>query len=150
MAAGIVTVLDLALPKISGVIALGSDQLKVALCGDGQALTASFAGGSGDARYADLTDELPNGAGYTTGGFDLTGVTWDEAGGVATLDADDLTVADLTATVKYAVIYDDDAANKDILGFFDLDTGTPAGVPVAGGDLVLGWNANGLFTLARA
>lgn len=150
MAAGIVTVLDKALPKISGVVALGSDQLKVALCGDGQALTAAFAGGSGDARYADLTDELPNGSGYTTGGFALTGVTWSQAAGVATLDADDLTVANLTADVKYAVIYDYDAANRDIVAFCDLDTTAPTGVPVGGGDLVLGWSANGLFTLARA
>lgn len=40
--------------------------------------------------YADLTGEVANGNGYTTGGLTLSGVTWGQAGGTATFDSNDM------------------------------------------------------------
>lgn len=53
---------------------LTSDALKAVLTTSAQALVAGFVGASGDARYADLTAEVANGNGYTTGGQALAGV----------------------------------------------------------------------------
>ena len=59
MAVGKVTVFDRALTKIgAGVIDLDTNAFKVALLGDGQAMSAAFAGTSTDARFSDLTDEV--------------------------------------------------------------------------------------------
>lgn len=146
MAAGNFTILNIAKPKIgNGLIDLDTHTFKIALCENGQALAANFIGASTDGRYADLTDEVPNGTGYTTGGETLANVTWAGGTGTVTFDADPTTWVAATFTAKYAVIYDDTAANKDILGFVDLETTDPAGRSSAGGDFTLQW-PTGIFT----
>lgn len=148
MAAGIVTVLDLALRKIgAGTIDLDTDAFKVALCTNAQALSATFSGTSTDARYADLTGEVV-GTGYTAGGASLSNVTWNRAAGVVTFGADPTSWTTLTATAKYAVVYKT-TGNKDILSIVDLETTDPAGRAVAGADLTINWTS-GLFNLQRA
>ncbi len=151
MAAGNFTVFDKALKKIAdGTMDLDSHSFKICVCTNSQALTAAFIGGSGAARYADLTGEAADNGSYVAGGETLTGVTWTLAGGVATFDADDANWTGCTMTVKYGVVYDDSAANKDLLGFVDLDTLAAGGIVVSAGDLTIMWNSAGLFTMQRA
>lgn len=118
--------IDRALKKIAdGTISLPGDTFHMVLLGSAQAISATFTGSSGDARYADLTAELATANGYTNGGLALTGAVlsrpavnttaWATAAAQWTLSG--------TITVKYAAIIDWTAANKDILAFCDFDTG---------------------------
>lgn len=146
MAAGNFTVLNLAAEKIGDGIDLQVDDLYVVLCDNSQALTAAFAGGSGQALYADLTGEV-SGAGYTAGGEQLTGVTF--TGYPALLDADPTTWTAASFTAKYVVLVNRSLSAEPIIGFADLETTDPSGRVSAGGDFTLTWPA-GFFDLARA
>lgn len=148
MAAGIVTVLDRALTKIgAGTIDLDTDSFKVALCTKVQALDATFAGASGDARYSDLTAEVV-GTGYIAGGAALANDAWTRAGGIVSFTADPTSWTALTATMKYAVIYKV-GGNGDILAIVDLETTDADGRVASNTDFIINWTS-GLFTLARA
>ncbi len=143
MAAGNFTVLNLAKKKLGQKkFDLGADTFKMVLTTVTQSIAATFVGTSTDARYADLTNEVANGNGYTTGGKTLT-CTWVQSTGTITFDCDDQVWTASTFTCQYAVIYDDTAANDDILGFIDL-----GGVSPVAGSLTVTINASGLFTLA--
>ncbi len=148
MAAGPFTVFNKAKEKIGdGTIDLDGHTFKIAICGSAQSIAAGFTGTSTDARYADLTAEVANGAGYTTGGATLASVTWAESGGTVTFDCADPQWSGLTKSgMKYAVIYSDTATNKDLLAFCELDTVTT--VAVTAGTLTINIHANGVFTLA--
>lgn len=148
MAAGIVTVLNVALEKLGeGVFNLDADDFNVVLATNAQALSASFTGSSGQALYSDLTAEVV-GTGYTAGGAPLAGVTWSRSGAVLTFSADPTSWDSLTATMKYAVICLA-TGTKDILAIVDLETTDAAGRTSAGGDFIINWTG-GLFTLTRA
>lgn len=150
MAVGPFTVFDRAVPKIgNGVFDFDSHTFKAIICDDSQPLSATFAGTSTDCREADLTGEFSTGGGYTAGGKTLTTVTFTRTGGAVTFDADDLVWSALTLTdAAYLVIFDDTAANDDLLGFLELNVGgtiSPAGV-----DLSVLWDAAlGIFTQSR-
>lgn len=151
MAAGNFTVLNVALKKLSdGTFDLDTHAFKICVCSNAQSITSTFTGGSGQARYSDLTGEVAQEGGYLTGGQALTGVTWTTTGAVVKFDADDAAWLECNMQAKYAVIYDDSAANKDILGFVDLNTGVSEGVTVSAGDLMIMWNSSGIFTMTRA
>lgn len=144
---GPITWIDRALKKIAdGTIDLASDTFHMVLLDVSQALSATFTGASGDARYADLTGEFTTASGYTNGGLALTGVAlsrpavnttaWTTAAAQWTLTG--------PITLKYAAIIDWTAANKDILAFCDFDTSggsiSPAVGPFAlNPDAVNGW-----------
>lgn len=148
MAAGIVTVLNVALDKLGRkVFDLDADSFNVVLTTNAQALSASFTGASGQARYADLTAEVV-GTGYTAGGEPLGDATWTRSGAVLTFAAPATTWDALTATMKYAVICLA-TGTKDILAIVDLETTDAAGRTSAGGDFIINWTG-GLFTLTRA
>lgn len=123
MAAGPWTVFNIAMEKIGdGTFDLDSNTFKMALTTDAQALLAAFAGGSGNCQYSDLTNEVPNGSGYTTGGNTIA-QTWTRSGAVMTFDCDDQSWPASTITgAKYAVIFADNAGNDDLLCFCELDT----------------------------
>lgn len=149
MAAGTVTIMRRAMPKLSnGTLDLDTQAIKLALTTSVQALTDDFAGASTDCRYADLTAEVV-GAGYTAGGSTLTTVTWTRAAAVVTLDADDVSWASSTITARYGVLYADGAANKDIIAYFLLDS-TPADVSTTAGTFLVTWNASGIFTYTKS
>lgn len=146
MAAGSWTVFNIAKEKLAdGTFDLDTQTFKMALTTSSQALGATFAGTSTDCRYADLTAEVANGNGYTTGGKTLT-CTWVRSSGTITFDCDDQAWTSSTFTCKYAVIYADNT-NDDLLCVCDLDTGGGS-VSVTGGTLTVTINASGVFTLA--
>lgn len=145
---GSITWIDRAIKKYTdGTINLASDAFHLVLLTSSQAISATFTGTSGDARYADLTGELATGGGYTNGGLTLTGSTmgrpavntaaWATAAAQWTFTS--------ALTFKYAAWIDWTAVNKDILCFCDFDTGggsiTPTtGIPFAlNPDATNGW-----------
>lgn len=152
MPAGQVTIFSPAQTKIGAEFDLATDEFTVILTTNAQALTGAFTGSSGQALYSDLTAEV-SGSGYTAGGTPLVNHTWTRAGAIVTFNADSTTWAALTATAKYAVIARLDtsvspAVPTDLVCFFDLETGDPAGRTSAGGDFILNW-AGTIFTLTR-
>ena len=152
MAAGAVTVLDLAMEKLGqGLFDLATDSFHVALCTMDQALASDFTGASGNAQYSDLTAEVSDsGTGYTIGGEELTNVSWDLTTGLVSFTADPSTWNSVTLTAKYAVIYlSTSGTDEDILAIVDLETGDPSGRTSTGGDFTINWAA-ALFTLSRA
>lgn len=148
MAAGSFTVFNIAkLKLLNGIHDLDTHVFKMALTTSSQALDATFAGTSTDARYADLTAQVANGSGYTTAGKTLT-MSVTRSTGTVTVDCDDQSWTASTFTAKYAVVYNDTATNKDLLGFVDLETTVGAGLSPSSGTLAVTINASGLFTLA--
>jgi hypothetical protein len=150
MAAGNFTVFNIAkLKLVNGTHDLDTHTFKMVLCANSQAIDATFAGSSANARYADLTGEVAaNGTnGYTTGGKTLT-MSVSRSGANVAVDCDDQSWTGATITAKYAVIFNDTAANDDLLGFCDLETGNATGISATSGTIAVNINASGLFTLS--
>lgn len=70
-----------------------------------------------NSTLSQLTNQVANANGYTTGGNTLTSVTWTQTGGTATFDAADTTwtASGGSITSRFAVIYDDTAASDELL-----------------------------------
>ena len=146
MAASITVYQSVAEYIADGTIDLDTDTFKVSLH------TSSYTpSAASHTTTSDLTNEVANGDGYTTGGATLASVAWTRSGGTATLDAADTswTASGSGITARYAVIYKSGGTNP-LIAYILLDT-TPADVAVtAGNDLTLQWNASGILTLAIA
>jgi hypothetical protein len=122
------------LKVMDGTVDLESDTIKAALCASTQALSRSFTGSSGDARYADLTAELSTANGYTAGGVALASVSLARSGSLNkfTSSAISWTITGAGVTFKYLVLYADGATNKDLLLVLDMDTGGGSVTSTAG------------------
>jgi hypothetical protein len=145
MAAGPMTFYDKFAESIGdGTIDLDNDTLKVAL------FTSSYTPNDDtDVSYSALTNEVANQYGYTTGGYTLTGVTWAETAGVATLDAADAswTASGGSIVARHAVLYSSTAGTNNLIAHFLLDS-TPADVTVTDTNtLTIAWNGSGILTL---
>lgn len=125
-----------------------TDVIKCALflstsnCGDVDLATA---------HYATLTNEHANqGApGYVTGGATVA-ATWAQSGGTVTLDVADpsWTATGGNIVARYAVLYDDSTADKDLIAYCLLDS-APADVTIAtGNDFVITIHASGAIAIA--
>jgi len=125
-----------------------TDTIKCALflstsnCGDVALATA---------HYATLTNEHANqgGAGYLTTGQTVA-ATWVDATGTVTLDVANAawTATGGSIVARFAVLYNDSAADKDLIAYCILDS-TPADVTcTVGNTLTIEINASGAFTLA--
>ena len=132
------------------IVDLGADAFKIALfTSTSNAGTPALVHSvSSPPLYSDLTNEVSNANGYTTGGYSVT-PTWSNTAGVETMA---LTNATWTAsgagiTFRFAVLYDD--TTKNLIGWIYGDS-TPQDVSVAAGNqLVLQINASGAFTLTH-
>ena len=109
----------------------------------------------GTGVYGDLTNEVANANGYTTGGVAIAAETWTNAAGTVTWDAADAvwTASGGSITARFAVIYKNATVNgvvKPLLCVCLLDT-TPADVTATTGNtLSIVMNASGLLTLSGA
>ena len=109
----------------------------------------------GTGVYGDLTNEVANANGYTTGGVALTGETWTRAADVTTFDCADpvWTASGGSITARFAVIYVNATVNsivKPLICVCLLDT-TPADViATSGNTLTIAMNASGVFSLSGA
>ena len=119
---------------------LSTDELKLAL------FTVTHTPAATDTAYSALTNEVANGNGYTTGGNILT-KTWAETGGTATLDATDTSWTGATAgfSYRYAVLYNNTPAGKNLIAYFDEGSSVTIAV---GETRTLQFNASGILTLA--
>jgi hypothetical protein len=128
--------IDRALAKLGdGTLDLDAQTVKMALCNSTQAITRSFTGASGDARYADLTGQLATLDGYTVGGVTLPTPAVTRPSATVNRFSSGAAVWTLTSviTFKYPVIYVDGATNKDLLMVCDFeDTGGSFSPPGAG------------------
>lgn len=101
--------------------------------------------------YADITNQVANGNGYTTGGATLTSVTWTHTGTTATWDAADVSWTATGGTIgpiRNAVIYDDTSASKVLVCYCILDSGD---INVTNGStFTVAFNASGILTLSGA
>jgi hypothetical protein len=94
-------------------------------------------GGSGTTNFA--TNQVKAGTSYPAGGVSLTGVTWALQGGVPTLRAAKVTMAQDAAgfdNARWGIIYNSADASKRALAFIDLG----ADRNVTGGSLTLDWS----------
>lgn len=87
--------------------------------------------------YASLTNEI-TGTGYTPGGMALTGkaLMQDAPGNFFRFNASNTTWTAITATFRYAVVYDDTATGKPLLVCVNFLTNQVA----TNQDLTLQWN----------
>jgi hypothetical protein len=128
-----------------GVHDFSTDTIKVGLVTNGVTPAASDA----TPRWADYSgSEVSGGTEYAAGGKALTGVTFAEADGTATLD-DTVNVtwaydASGPTNIYHAIVYNDSASNKEAIKAIDL--GGP--VSLQDGALSITWNASGLLTVA--
>lgn len=117
---------------------LTSDTLKVMLTNTAPSLANSV--------KADLT-EISAGNGYTAGGTALTGVTFSQTGGTATLafgtDLVFTASGGAIATFRYLELYNDTAASDELIGHLDYG----AAVTLADGQSFT-LTAGTIFTLA--
>lgn len=145
MAASAFVILNTAKKKlVDGTFDLDTQTFKVALLTAAVSLTAATTVDT----YAEITSQVANGGGYTTGGATLTSVTVNVSGGTVTIDAADVSWNG-TIEAKYAVLYSDTAGSKDILGYVDLNTASGSStVSSTAADFTISWNASGIFTLA--
>jgi hypothetical protein len=126
MAVGPWTWFNKAISKpFDGTMDLDSHAFKAVLLGSAQALDATFVGASGNCQYSDLTAELATANGYTNGGLAMTGLAISSPSASSRKwSASDLSWT-LTGAInfKYAAIFDNTAANKDLIGFADFNVG---------------------------
>lgn len=120
-----------------------NDTLKLGLIDNTTPPTAADA----TPRWGDYSgNEVGTGGGYTANGETLTTVSWSEADGTATLDADNVSLtqdASGFTDAYWGIIYDDNATNDEAIGFVEL------GGPVSeqAGPVAINWNASGILTV---
>lgn len=148
MAQGTVNMLQEFLGSMGlGEFNLNTDLYKIGLISTAVTPTTSDTDpGWAAARTTDYSaDQSTPGGNYTDGGIDITN-TWSEAAGVATFDAADHTIlaqhASNPTSVRYGIIYNDTDTDKKAIGYIDMGSDFDATT----GDIIVTWNAAGLFT----
>lgn len=137
---------------------LDSHTLKGILMGNSQAVTRSFVGGSGLAKYSDLTGELATANGYTAGGVTVTGATFSRLTTTLTNDTVKFTAdyvewaitPSAISGIKYFGIYDDSTADKELLMVMDFDTSGGTIIGSAGGVVRVSPHVNGIFRAVQS
>lgn len=129
-----------------GAITFDSDTIKLAL------VTSSYTPSTTTHEFFDdITGEV-TGANYTAGGATLTSVTVTVNAGVVTVDADNVTWTKPGSggfsDARYAILYKStgSAATSPLVGYLDLG----ADVGNVAGDLILNWNASGIFAVSSS
>jgi hypothetical protein len=93
--------------------------------------------------YADITNEVANGNGYTTGGATLAGKTLVASAGILTWDCNDLSWTSSTFTCRGGIIWDDTVTGDPLI----MAVTFGSDVTVTAGTLGVTVNASGLLTL---
>ena len=123
---------------------LASDTIKVGFVTNG----VTPAAGDTTPTWSDYSaSEVGTGGGYSAGGFTLSGVTFTEAAGVATLDdTGNIALAQNAAgftNAYWGIIYNDSEGGKAAIAFVDL--GGP--VSEVAGPVALNWGVAGILTI---
>ncbi|WP_330264663.1 hypothetical protein [Streptomyces griseorubiginosus] len=99
----------------SGQINVPTDTIKIALVGPGYTPNRNTQG-----AWSTVSPNEVSGTGYTAGGQALANKALSYASYKMKMDADDVTWTGLTANVRWAVVYDDTATGKPLIGYVDL------------------------------
>ena len=126
---------------------LSSDTLKLGIVDD----TITPTAGDATPVWGDYSgNEVSAAGGYVADGITLTGVTFTEAGGTATLDdTGNISLAQDGSGFTdgyWGILYNSSAAGSNAIGFLDL------GGPVSeqAGPVNINWNASGILTIATS
>jgi len=127
---------------MNGSIDLDTDTIKVAL------VTSTYSPNiDTHDRFDDITNQVANGNGYTTGGATLAGVTVtvDNTDDEGVFDANDVTWSSSTITARGAVIYKDTgtASTSPLICYVDFGSDFSS----ASGNFTITWNAEGIINL---
>ena len=108
-------------------------------------LTSTYTPDATDVYVSDLTNEVANGNGYTTGGATLANVAVTYSGSTTTIDADDTQWTTSTITARYAVVckWTGTDTTSPVLFLYDFGSDKSS----SGGTFTVAWNASGLATL---
>lgn len=119
-------------------INLSTDTFKALLLDKAQVISATFTGTSGNCQKSDLTAELATGSGYTNGGLTLANISLTRSANVVTWTSDPWlwTLTGVGISFKYLVIFDDTAANKDLVCFVDMSDDSADNVVATAGTLI--------------
>lgn len=129
------------LKALSKEINLNSDVINVMLC------TSAYVPDQDNHVYKSaVSNEVPAGNGYTSGGVTLQNKVLSYVGSTNTVkfDADDVQWPASTITARYAVIYDATPgtdATRPLIGYVDFG----ADVSSNNGTFQITWDANGIF-----
>jgi hypothetical protein len=97
--------------------------------------------------YADLTNEVANGNGYTTGGAVLANkaVTKDTTDNEGVFDADNVTWSNSTITARGAVVYVDTGTDSTslLIAYFDFGEDKVS----SAGDFIIQWATEGIINI---
>jgi hypothetical protein len=152
MAAGQWTTFNHALELIgAGTIKPKSDSFKYAFINQTltpAATTTDPCWGAGGSTNLSTYEAAPATGNYAAGGIAMTGVTWVESSGTCTFDSDDLVCAQTALNpqdARWVIVYSTTAANKNALGFLDLDGITDLSI----GGFSFTVAAGGYFNIAR-
>lgn len=122
-------------------IDLDSDTLKVMLC------TSAYTPNQDTHQYKTSVTNEVTGTGYTAGGASLTAtVAYNASTNTLTLDANDVTWPASTITARYAIFYDDTAANKPLIAYWDFEQDEIS----ASGNFTLTISGSGIVTVTAA
>lgn len=132
----------------SASISLASQPMKVAL------LNSSYTFSAAHTVYADLTNEIANGQGYTTGGVALTTVAFTQSAPVSNLTCDNPTWTASGTGIpawRFAVFYMTATLLTIVKPLmFALDNGVDVAATPSGNNLVITLNASGLIQIAHS
>ena len=117
----------------------GGDTIKV------QLHTSSYTPDVDHGTNGDLSNEVANGNGYTTGGATLANqsITQDDANDRAYLDADNTEWTSSSFTARYAVVVDTTTSNS-LIGYIDFGTN----VSVTSSTFTITWSSDGILRLS--
>ena len=122
---------------------LSSDTIKLGIIDNTVAPTASVLTPS----WADYSaNEVSTAGNYTANGETLASVTYTEAGGVSTLDATNVTIAQDASgftDAYWAIVYNDTATSDEAIAFIELD----GPVSEVTGNVNINFNASGITTV---
>lgn len=130
---------------------LETDTLKVGLITDAATPTAATGdprwGAGGSTNFS--SSQVTPGGNYSTGGPAIANNTYTETSGTATLDGDNISIAQDGSNptdARWGIIYNDTSTGKEAIGFVDLGGDTD----LSAGAFAINWNASGIATLAAA
>ena len=114
---------------------LGSDTLTVALTNSAPGATNTQLSDITQISYGNLSSRV------------LSSVTSSQSSGTYTLDAADLvlTASGTVPTFRYIVLYNDTAANDELIGYYDYGSGVDL---LNGETFTITFDASGILTLA--
>lgn len=127
---------------MNGAIDLDTDTIKIAL------VTSSYTPNANThTKFSDVTNEVANGNGYTSGGATLVNktVTADTGDSEGVFDADDVTWSTATITARGAVIYKNTgvASTSPLIQYIDFGSDATS----TNSDYIIQFSSEGILNL---